>query len=118
MPDAAPKSDIRQRFIEERETLRQHDQLRSLAHIEGVNLCSNDYLGIAGDERLQHVVAEAALRGERVGSAGSRLLSGNAREWEELERDFAAFAGTESALYFSSGYNANLGLLGAILERG
>jgi len=53
-----------------------------------------------------------------AGSTGSRLLSGNAREWEELEAEFADFAGTEAALCFSSGYTANIGLLGSLLQPG
>ncbi len=53
-----------------------------------------------------------------LGSTGSRLLSGNARDWEELESEFARFAGTEAALYFGSGYAANIGLLSSILRPG
>ena len=53
-----------------------------------------------------------------MGSTGSRLLSGNSREWEEIEAEFAAFAGTEAALYFGSGYAANIGLLGSLLRPG
>jgi 8-amino-7-oxononanoate synthase len=83
-----------------------------------VDLMSNDYLGLASDARLKRAVAEAVARAERVGSTGSRLLSGNAHEWEELEREFAEFAGTEAALYFGSGYAANIGLLSSLLRPG
>jgi len=55
---------------------------------------------------------------EKVGATGSRLLSGNSREWEDLEREFAEFAGTDAALYFGSGYAANLGLLTSVLKHG
>jgi len=96
--------------------LREQSQLRSLEILEGINLSSNDYLGLARDPRLKQAVIEAVERSERVGSTGSRLLSGNSREWEKLESEFADFAGTEAALYFGSGYAANLGLLGAILK--
>ena len=101
----------------ELDELREKSQLRSLEMPRGINLCSNDYLGLARDPRLKQAVAEAVARAGQVGSTGSRLLmSGNSREWEDLESEFAEFAGTEAALYFGSGYAANVGLLGAILK--
>jgi 8-amino-7-oxononanoate synthase len=93
-------------------------QLRTLEIPAGINFCSNDYLGLATNPALRAAVMEAVARAERVGSTGSRLLAGNAREWEELEREFADFAGTDAALYFTSGYGANVGLLGAVVGRG
>jgi 8-amino-7-oxononanoate synthase len=54
---------------------------------------------------------EAIAGAEKAGATGSRLLSGNAKAWEDLEMEFARFAGSEAALYFGSGYAANLGLL-------
>ena len=97
-------------------SLEARQQLRRLGRMEGVNLCSNDYLGLSVDPRLSEAVAAALRAGAPVASTGSRLLSGNAAAWEELESQFARFIGTEAALYFSSGYAANLGLLGAILQ--
>src|SRR5580693_5877491 len=93
-------------------------QLRSLEIPAGINFCSNDYLGLAVNPALRNAVMDAVVRSERVGSTGSRLLAGNAREWEELESEFADFAGTDAALYFTSGYAANVGLLSAVLGRG
>jgi 8-amino-7-oxononanoate synthase len=93
-------------------------QLRSLEIPAGINFCSNDYLGLAVNPALRTVVMDAVARSGRVGSAGSRLLAGNAREWEELENEFADFAGTSAALYFTSGYAANVGLLSAVAGRG
>lgn len=107
---------IGDRIARELDALRAESQFRSLDIPRGVNLSSNDYLALARDPRLKQAVAEAVSRAERLGSTGSRLLSGNSREWEELESEFAGFAGTEAALYFGSGYAANLGLLGAILK--
>lgn len=109
---------LRERIAREIESLRERSQLRSLEILGGVNLCSNDYLGLAGDPRLKRAVIEAVASATQVGATGSRLLSGNSREWKELETEFAEFAGTESALYFTSGYAANLGLLSAILRPG
>jgi 8-amino-7-oxononanoate synthase len=93
-------------------------QLRSLEIPAGINFCSNDYLGLATNPALHDAVTHAVARTERVGSTGSRLLAGNAREWEDLEREFAEFAGSDAALYFTSGYAANVGLLSAIAGRG
>jgi 8-amino-7-oxononanoate synthase len=98
--------------------LRQKSQFRTLEIANGVNLCSNDYLALATDPRLREAVMEAVARAERLGSTGSRLLSGNAREWEEAESGFARFVGSEAALYFGSGYAANVGLLSSILKPG
>ena len=97
--------------------LEQRDQLRELATIPGVNFCSNDYLGLAEDARLKRAVLLAVEHSARVGGTGSRLLSGHDAVWNELEEEFAEFAGTEAALYFSSGYAANVGLLSAVLGK-
>jgi 8-amino-7-oxononanoate synthase len=109
---------ISTRIAEDLDRLRGESQLRTLDIPRGINLCSNDYLGLAGDPRLKRALIDAVSRAETVGSTGSRLLSGNSREWEELESDFARFAGTDAALYFGSGYAANLGLLGSLLKPG
>jgi len=98
--------------------LRARDQLRSLAQITGVNLCSNDYLGLADDARLKEAVLQAVASSVRVGGTGSRLLSGHDPVWDELEEEFAEFAGTKAALYFANGYAANLGLLSSVLGKG
>jgi 8-amino-7-oxononanoate synthase len=97
--------------------LRDRSQLREFAQLQGVNFCSNDYLGLAEDSRLKLAVLEAVEKSARVGGTGSRLLSGHDPVWNELEEEVAAFAGTEAALYFSSGYAANVGLLTAVLGK-
>src|SRR5262244_2787785 len=92
-------------------------QLRSLAEIHGVNLCSNDYLGLSEHPALRSALLEAVRESSRLAGTGSRLLSGHSAAWEEVEAEFAQFAGTESALYFGSGYAANLGLLTSLLGK-
>jgi 8-amino-7-oxononanoate synthase len=109
---------ISNRMSEDLDRLRGDSQLRTLEIPSGINLCSNDYLGLAYDPRLKRAVIEAVSRAESTGATGSRLLSGNSRVWEELESDFARFAGTDAALYFGSGYSANVGLLGSLLKHG
>jgi 8-amino-7-oxononanoate synthase len=109
---------MRSRISAELAALREQSQLRALEILHGVNLSSNDYLGLAARSEFKQAVLDSVARAESMGSTGSRLLSGNAREWEELELEFARFAGTEAALYFGSGYAANVGLLSSILRPG
>jgi len=114
-------SEQQDKIVREMETalanLRERCQLREFVQLQGVNFCSNDYLGLAEDSRLKLAVLEAVEESARVGGTGSRLLSGHDPVWNELEEEFASFVGTEAALYFSSGYAANLGLLSAVLGK-
>jgi 8-amino-7-oxononanoate synthase len=100
------------------EELKRQSLSRELSLVSGINLCSNDYLGLSDDPRLKQAVLQAMEQCERVAATGSRLLSGHDAVWDELETLFAGFAGTESALYFSSGFSANTGLLSAVLAPG
>jgi len=111
-----PASRFLRRVDAELAALASRDQLRRLSTIHGVNLCSNDYLGLASDEKLREAVFHALAGGMPLASTGSRLLSGNAEIWEELESDIAQFMGSEAALYFSSGYSANVGVLSALIQ--
>lgn len=109
---------MRERIAHELDLLARQSQFRTLEIPTGINLCSNDYLGLAGDPRLRKALLESVERIQQVGSTGSRLLSGNSIEWETVEREFAEFAGTEAALFFGSGYAANIGLLSSLLKPG
>jgi 8-amino-7-oxononanoate synthase len=82
-----------------------------------VNLCSNDYLGLAADPRLRRAAAEAAER-EGAGAGAARLVAGDLPVHGALERRLAAFKGTEAALLFNSGYHANAGVPAALVGRG
>jgi 8-amino-7-oxononanoate synthase len=93
-------------------------QLRELSIIPGVSLCSNDYLGLSAEPLLKAAVRHGLEQCELAGSTGSRLLSGHHAIWEEVEAEFAAFAGTETSLFFNSGFAANIGLLSAVLSPG
>lgn len=88
---------------------------RKPRNVEGINLCSNDYLGLAADHRLRAALIQGIEMCQRVASTGSRLLSGHHPAWDELEEEFAAFAGTEACLFFNSGFAANAGLFAALL---
>ncbi|ARZ72213.1 8-amino-7-oxononanoate synthase [Streptomyces albireticuli] len=83
----------------------------------GINLSGNDYLGLARHPEVCAAAADAASVWGG-GSTGSRLVTGTTRLHEELERELAAFAGTEAALVFSSGYLANLGALTSLCRPG
>ncbi len=83
---------------------------------EVINFASNDYLGLAGDERLIQA-AVAATKELGTGSTGSRLLSGHRELHRQLECAIAALKQTEDALVFSSGYLANLGAIASLVGR-
>lgn len=83
---------------------------------EVINFASNDYLGLAGDERLiQSAIVATKTFG--TGSTGSRLLSGHRELHRELECAIASLKQTEDALVFSSGYLANLGTIAALVGK-
>jgi len=90
---------------------------RSLISLEGVDFWSNDYLGLAGvDDQLEQL--EPIHKTRKAGSTGSRLISGNSDEAEQLETTLAQFHGFEHGVLFSSGYAANSGLLSALGKKG
>jgi len=76
----------------------------------GVDLSSNDYLGLSAHPLIKERMA-AAVCAEGAGSTGSRLLRGERDCFTALEQRFAEFKGTERSLYFGSGYLANLAVL-------
>ncbi|WP_343559627.1 aminotransferase class I/II-fold pyridoxal phosphate-dependent enzyme [Kiloniella sp. b19] len=80
-----------------------------------VNMASNDYLGLASDPQIREAAARAAQDcGAGVGA--SRLVTGNHPLFVEVEEKLAALKGTETALLFNSGFQANAGLLAALLD--
>ncbi|MGL5082632.1 MAG: 8-amino-7-oxononanoate synthase [Microcoleaceae cyanobacterium] len=109
------------------ETIHRADWYRSVTPIEGcpgatvwiegqemLNFASNDYLGLAGDQRLIQA-AIAATEQFGTGTTGSRLLTGHRQLHQALETAIAHLKQTEAALVFSSGYLANLGTIAAIV---
>jgi 8-amino-7-oxononanoate synthase len=81
-----------------------------------LDLASNDYLGLSGDARLAEG-AIAAVRTWGAGSTGSRLVTGTTELHTDLEHRLAEFTGMPSALVFSSGYLANVGVVTALRPR-
>ena len=84
---------------------------------ERIMLGSNNYLGLTGDERVQQGALDALNR-YGTGLTGSRFLNGTTDLHLELERELADWLGTEAALVFTTGHQANLGTLGTILGPG
>lgn len=84
---------------------------------EVLNFCSNNYLGLADDNRLCQAAIES-IKNEGLGSGASRLVCGNMNAHRQLERKIAAFKGTESCLVFNSGYTANVGIISGLFDRG
>ena len=85
-----------------------------LAGQQVINFASNDYLGLAGEQRLINAAVKATQE-FGTGSTGSRLLSGHRQLHQQLESAIASLKQTEAALVFSSGYLANLGTIVALV---
>ncbi len=88
--------------------------------IEGkkvLNFASNDYLGLSVSEKLRQKVSRNFLK-YSTSSSSSRLVSGNYSVINQAEKEYARFFGYEDALFFPSGYQANLGILSALFEKG
>jgi len=81
-----------------------------------VNLCSNNYLGLANHARLKEA-ARRAIDVYGVGSGAVRTIAGNMAIHQILERRLAAFKRTEAALLYQSGFTANAGTVAALLGK-
>jgi len=119
--------------LAERKALNAYRQLR-LPQPGMVDFCSNDYLGIVKNGLLSVVNSELSTVNEQLtinynilstinrqlssGSTGSRLLAGNYELIEETESIIADFHHAGAALIFNSGYDANVGLLSSVLQKG
>ncbi len=91
-----------------------------LMEVEGaekVMLGSNNYLGLTGDERVKQA-ARDALERYGTGLTGSRFLNGTLDLHLQLERELADWIGTEDALVYTTGYLANTGAIGTLLDPG
>jgi 8-amino-7-oxononanoate synthase len=82
-----------------------------------VDFCSNDYLGLARHPDIAAAMAAAALR-LGAGSGASHLVAGHGIEHARLEEELADFTGRQRALLFSTGYMANLAVIGSLAGRG
>jgi 8-amino-7-oxononanoate synthase len=118
------------RHLEQRlSALREQKLSRSLRQIDSaqgtrvqlggrwlLNFSSNDYLGLANDDRVRAAAIEAINR-FGAGSGASRLICGSLEPHHELEESLARYKHAEAALTFSSGYATALGTICALLSK-
>ena len=81
------------------------------------NFCSNDYLGIASNHKFAKILKKI-VRKNGVGSGSSRLIAANRKELLEAEKFYANYFGYENALFFTSGYQANIALISTLFKKG
>ena len=79
-----------------------------------IDFASNDYLGLANSAALRERIRKKEESAIKLGSTGSRLLTGNYPLLEQLESQLCDFFRAEACLVFNSGYMANLALLSTI----
>jgi 8-amino-7-oxononanoate synthase len=82
-----------------------------------IMLGSNNYLGLTADDRVMKGAHDALAR-YGTGLTGSRLLNGTTALHLDLERELAEFMGTDDAVVFTTGQQANLGTIGTLLGPG
>lgn len=119
-------------ILEQLESTGRLRELRPLSSREGcrvawqgrtmLNLASNDYLGIAGSKEIQQKFYDGLQNSNildryGLGSASSRLLSGDCEQLHALEEALVSAYGLPAALFFNSGYHANIGILPALLDK-
>ena len=113
--------------LAERQSSGRYRRLRTRSGEQGVSViidgkemlsfCSNDYLGLAAHPTIKKAFINAAET-EGVGSGAAHLLSGHSYYHQQLEEALADFMGQQSVLLFSSGYQANLGVIDGLMSRG
>src|SRR5687767_14526810 len=116
--------------LEQLKAAREHDLMPYFRVLEGptgpvvtmegserIMLGSNNYLGLTGDPRVKDA-ARAALDRYGTGLTGSRFLNGTLDLHLELERELADWMGSEDALVYTTGYLANTGAIGTLLDPG
>ncbi|MRG86297.1 glycine C-acetyltransferase [Salinibacillus xinjiangensis] len=83
---------------------------------ELINLSSNNYLGLATDERLKEVAVEA-VQSHGVGAGAVRTINGTLDLHIELEKKIAEFKGTEAAISYQSGFNCNMAAISGVMDK-
>ncbi|MDX1958540.1 MAG: pyridoxal phosphate-dependent aminotransferase family protein [Leptospiraceae bacterium] len=98
------------------EELEKKNRIRFLKEPKGIDFSSNDYLGLAKNEKLIREF-QKGLEIYGLGSTASRLISGHRKIYEEVERKFADWVGGENSLFLANGYLANSGLMELLLKQ-
>lgn len=108
---------IMKKFMQNLAALRAQNRYRSLNLPRGIDLTSNDYLGMRGHPGLRRAAITAIEDGMDLGSGGSRLLRGHTRYHQALEDFAAGYFFAEKTLYFATGYQANMALFTTLPDR-
>ena len=104
---------MKPKFLQVLEHRKESGSYRSLSLFQDfIDFYSNDYLGLSRKLKVE------SQKFDRLGSSGSRLISGNSIEAENCENFLAEFFQAESALVFNSGYDANIGLFSSVPQKG
>lgn len=123
------QTELQNRYISELDQLRQLSQKRELVEIEHaeqpwlykngkrmLNLASNNYLGLAGHERLKQAACTAIAK-YGCGATASRLIVGNHPVYRQAEKALADWKKCAAGLIFNSGYTANVGIISCLAGR-
>jgi 8-amino-7-oxononanoate synthase len=120
MTSKYPTSDLHEKVLSDLRSRSLLREIRTIDEVDGsnvtvngrrlINFASNDYLGLSQHPALK-VAAQEAIEEFGVGAGASRLVSGSQTLHRRLEQELARFKGAESALLFSSGYTAAIGVL-------
>ncbi|PJZ68588.1 8-amino-7-oxononanoate synthase [Leptospira perolatii] len=95
--------------------LESQDRVRTLREPQGLDLCSNDYLGLSKHpEIIQSLKEGIDLYG--AGSTASRLVRGHRSIFQKLEEEFSSWVGSEGSLFLANGYTANVGAISSICD--
>lgn len=104
-------------FAKKLDDFKERGRYRSLSLPCGIDLTSNDYLGLAGSDFLREAAVAFFRSGGDAGSAGSRLLRGHTQTHERLEAFAAQFFAAQRTLFFANGFQANLALFSTLPDR-
>ena len=103
---------MKPKFLQLLDNRKESGSYRSLSLFQDfVDFFSNDYLGLSSKLKIE------SQKYTRLGSSGSRLISGNSSEAEGCERFLADFFQSEAALVFNSGYDANIGVFSSVPQK-
>jgi 8-amino-7-oxononanoate synthase len=82
-----------------------------------INFASNDYLGLSQNKKIQQAIIKG-IREFGAGAGASHLVSGHFSSHDEVEKKLSKLLGFEKSLFFSSGYMANMSVIGGLIKRG
>ncbi len=104
-------------FAPDLDRLKSMERYRALSLPAGIDLSSNDYLGLSGHPALRQAAIDALRNGIDIGATGSRLLRGHRQAHQDLENFAAAYYGCPRALFFANGFQANYALITTLINR-